>query len=279
MTRTENSALGKATEYNQSFSPSILYPIPRKETRAKLQQDCLNFVGEDVWTCYEMSWLKPSGLPTAAVARFRIPCHSHSIVESKSFKLYLNALNNTRFDSSEVLQSVLKEQLSEIVGAEVGVEVLSLSDTFMHTSALSFSSTCIDDVRLSEDAFVYQPDPTLLAFDAQAADGVEECLYSNLLRSNCPVTNQPDWGSVVITYKGRKICHESLLRYIVSFRECQDFHEHCVERMFSDLRVQLGYESLSVYARYTRRGGLDINPYRASPDRTAEAPVWRTLRQ
>ena len=280
MADVTESGLGKATRYDCDYDPSLLFPIARSDNREKLGAAFKHFIGEDWWTCYELSWLQESGMPAAAIAHFRVPSHSPNIIESKSFKLYLNSLNQHKFKSETELKQTLVKDLSQAALAEVEVKIeLAHKAQFgiTDTSAM-VSAVCVDLLRPDAREFVYEPDASLLKLDSEGGQ-VEELLYSHLLRSNCPVTDQPDWGSVYIEYRGPKIEHESLLRYIISFRQCQDFHEHCVERMFCDILEQCACESLSVYARYTRRGGLDINPYRATKDKTAIAPFIRTVRQ
>lgn len=290
MATVQDSQLGKKTRYDHHYDPSLLFPIAREQSRAKLNSAALDFQGEDWWTCYELSWLAPSGLPQAAIAHFRIPAHSVNIIESKSFKLYLNSLNQHRFESVEALEQTLVSDLSGAAGAQVAVAVECLPQARFDVLDLPLTWHCLDQQDIDEtQAFSYEPDADILLLEqAEGSEGegrdngdaeVEEHLYSNLLRSNCPVTDQPDWGSVFIHYRGPKISRESLLRYIVSFRQCQDFHEHCVERMFHDLKQCCGCTSLSVYARYTRRGGLDINPFRSTKDLDAVAPAFRTVRQ
>lgn len=271
----ENSQLGKDTVYDHPYDPSLLFPIKREDSRSKLgiEENNLPFSGEDLWTCYELSWLEPGGKPKVAIADFRIPCDSPFIIESKSFKLYLNSLNHHCFESIADLKKCLETDLSKAAGAPIVVEIKTARDALNSPERMG---SCIDD--LSVHNLVYQPDSELLKL-SEGSKRVEEKLFSELLRSNCPVTGQPDWGTVFIHYKGPAIDQESLLRYIISFRQCQDFHEHCVERIFSDLMSKCGCEELSVYARYTRRGGLDINPIRSTLALDTSAPDWRTSRQ
>lgn len=277
MGHEKDSLLGKATHYAQHYDPSLLFPLTRQDKRAALGlSERLPFIGEDVWTAFELSWLQASGKPEVAVAEFRLPHNSPMMIESKSFKLYLNSLNQTQFASRDALHTTLVRDLSAAAQAEVGVRLLSPRPDSLPLVDLAAEARCLDNVDASD--FVYEPAPGLLTLKPGEAL-VSERLYSDLLRSNCPVTGQPDWGSVVIDYTGPAICHTSLLKYIVSFRQCQDFHEHCVERMFCDLLAQCKPETLSVYARYTRRGGLDINPYRATPGCASTAPAGRTVRQ
>lgn len=277
MASVKDSLLGKDAVYTDRYAPELLFPIERAESRESLglSEGETPFVGEDVWTSFELSWLRESGKPTVALGVFKIPSHSKNIIESKSFKLYLNSFNQERFKSDAEVASVMEKDLSAAAGAPVQVELLPLSKNM---PVVLPEGECIDDLEPDGSSeYVYEPTASLLAIESD--DIVSESLYSDLLRSNCPVTGQPDWGTVVIQYRGPKINRESLLRYIVSFRQCQDFHEHCVERIFLDVLRECRCESLSVMARYTRRGGLDINPYRATEDLSAEAPVARFVRQ
>lgn len=253
--------LGQQTEYVSEYDASLLYPIARvdKWSEMGIETERLPFYGEDIWNAYEVSWLNGKGKPIAALAEFRLPCDSPNIIESKSFKLYLNSLNQMRYESVEEVQALLEKDLSDAACAPVTVFIRDVDN--MASLVVMTPDYCIDelDIEVSE----YHPNADLLTIDASQGV-VEERLVSHLLKSNCPVTNQPDWGSVFIEYKGTKICHESLLKYVISFREHTDFHEQCVERMFIDIMRQCKPESLTVYARYVRRGGLDINPYRST---------------
>lgn len=273
-----HNPLGQQTDYVSVYAPHLLFPIPRAESRKALGiGDTLPFYGMDIWTGYELSWLDAKGKPVVAVAEFFIPCSSEFIVESKSFKLYLNSLNQTRFNSAGEVEAVIVKDLSATTRAEVAVKLIPLSGPMSAASHLSSIVEVNGDVLDELDVLIdtYHPAPELLLIEAAV---VEECLVSHLLKTNCPVTGQPDWASVVIHYKGNKIQRESLLRYIISFREHQDFHEHCVERIFCDITRVCKPEVLSVYARYTRRGGLDINPFRSS--RSGENPgMLRLIRQ
>jgi 7-cyano-7-deazaguanine reductase len=275
MTDASKSLLGKETDYSASYTPTLLFPLDRKQNRENLKlSSALPFHGEDIWTGYELSWLNLKGKPVVSIADFHFPADSISMIESKSFKLYLNSLNNECFESSDKVKALLETDLSLAAGAEVKVNLLDVDSGFPSASILT-EYYCLDE--LDVEGFEYQPNKALLSIID--ADNVSESLCSHLLRSNCPVTGQPDWASIYIDYTGPKIQAEGLLKYIVSFRQCQDFHEHCVERIFTDLMSECQCQSLSVYARYTRRGGLDINPYRATFDRELSAPAMRVLRQ
>ncbi len=268
------SPLGQKTAYISEYDARLLFPIPRRESRKALGlSDELPFFGCDIWTGYELSWLNSKGKPEVAVAEFSIPFNSPFIIESKSFKLYLNSFNQTKFESLDEVSSLLIKDLSSVAGAPVSVGLHYLRDSNLLID-FTFHSVCLDDLDVTIDQ--YHPQPDLLTADTSVH--VAESLCSHLLKSNCPVTGQPDWASVFIEYSGAQISHENLLRYVVSFREHQDFHEHCVERMFVDISNQCKPESLSVYARYTRRGGLDINPFRSSESVTTPK-IGRLLRQ
>jgi 7-cyano-7-deazaguanine reductase len=216
----------------------------------------------DIWTGYELSWLNAKGKPQVAVAEFQVPANSPNIIESKSFKLYLNSFNQTCFSGLSDIVTTLESDLSMAAGAPVMVSVQALSQA-VHRGVGHFVGDSIDDLDVDIDC--YRPNADLLRVQSPEIL-VRESLSSDLLKSNCPVTGQPDWASVYISYHGPKIDRESLLKYVVSFREHQDFHEHCVERMFVDINKHCKPLSLSVYARYTRRGGLDINPFRTNAD-------------
>ncbi|MDR7022523.1 NADPH-dependent 7-cyano-7-deazaguanine reductase QueF [Pseudomonas peli] len=258
----EDSPLGKSSEYIATYTPSLLFPIPRAAKWAELglSAETLPYQGVDFWNCFELSWLLPSGKPVVAMGEFAIPADSPNIIESKSFKLYLNSLNQSVFNSADELAAVLVKDLSAAAGKPVGVRVRSLAEVTAE-GVQAAPGICIDELDVAISNYA-QPQPELLRCDA--ARVVEESLHSHLLKSNCPVTGQPDWGTLVVEYRGLALDHASLLAYLVSFRQHADFHEQCVERIFLDLQRLLKPEHLTVYARYVRRGGLDINPYRSS---------------
>ncbi|WNC73729.1 NADPH-dependent 7-cyano-7-deazaguanine reductase QueF [Thalassotalea psychrophila] len=269
--------LGKSTEYKSIYAPDLLQGVPRSLNRDDLNlQDSLPFYGEDVWYGYELSWLEPNGKPVVAVAEFRVPCTSENLVESKSFKLYLNSFNQTCFDSWQDVENALIKDLSETAKAPVKVTLFAV-DNCPALAISNIDAVKIDDIDISIDS--YEFDRTILSQAAAITAGkdVSEYLVSHLLKSNCLITNQPDWGSVYITYTGKQIDHALLLKYLISFRQHNEFHEQCVERIFTDIMEFCQPESLTVFARYTRRGGLDINPFRSSED--IFAPQNRTLRQ
>jgi 7-cyano-7-deazaguanine reductase len=261
------SPLGQATRYPDQYDASLLFPIARAGQRAALGiGNSLPFLGADLWTAFELSWLNARGKPQVALAQFTVPCESSHIIESKSLKLYLNSFNNTRFADAAEVQARLRSDLSEaawrggVVQSNVGVK-LQAADSFDREPIHEMDGLSLDRMDLDCDSFA--PAPELLSAALDEAP-VSEVLTSNLLRSNCPVTGQPDWGSVQISYFGPQIEQAGLLRYIVSFRNHNGFHEDCVERMFMDLQARCKPHKLAVYARYTRRGGLDINPFRSS---------------
>lgn len=265
--------LGRESAYPEHYDPALLYPIPRAANRAPLgiANDALPFVGEDEWHAFEVSWLTPRGKPVVAVARFRLPADSPNLIESKSWKLYLNSYNQTRFASREEVIATLEQDLASAAGAPVSVELFGVDDQALATQRLP--GDCIDDLDVEIEA--YTPDPALLSVGEEV---VEETLHSHLLKSNCPVTGQPDWGSVLIRYRGPRLDREGLLKYLVSYRQHQDFHEHCVEHIFTDLMARARPERLLVLARYVRRGGLDISPWRATPGERPPEPL-RLARQ
>ncbi|SBT18769.1 NADPH-dependent 7-cyano-7-deazaguanine reductase [Marinomonas gallaica] len=253
--------LGQKTDYVSEYDPGLLFPIARvdKWRDMGIESERLPFHGEDIWNAYELSWLNKKGKPIVAMAEFRLPCSSPNIIESKSFKLYLNSLNQMRYDDAFEVQQILEDDLSKVAGAPVGVIIRDVDA--MESLVVLTPDYCIDD--LDVEVTEYHPNASLLV-NKLGGEKVEERLVSHLLKSNCPVTNQPDWGSVFIDYRGKQIDHAALLKYVASFREHTDFHEQCVERIFIDIMTQCKPDSLVVYARYVRRGGLDINPYRST---------------
>ncbi len=268
MNDIHDSPLGKASVHVERYDPSLLFPIAREEQRRALGiAGALPFEGVDIWNAYELSWLDSRGKPQVAVGEFRVPATSPNIIESKSLKLYLNSYNQTRIDSIDAFRRRVIEDLSHAAGAPVAV-ALTGGDRFANFASGELDGESIDALPIDIDA--YGP-PTAGELCVQAnAEIVTETLVSNLLKSNCPVTGQPDWASIQFAYTGVAIDRESLLRYLVSFRRHDDFHEQCVERIFHDISERCAPTALSVYARYTRRGGLDINPWRSSG--TAEPP-------
>ena len=256
-----NTSLGRSVDSQPRYCPDLLMPIARSLTRVSLSiQNQLPFVGSDRWTGYELSWLEPGGKPRVAVLRAVVPAHSPNLIESKSFKIYLNSLAREHFADVAAVAQRIRSDLSLAAGDSVVVEVIE-PEAWGTLSAQGLAGDCIDGLALDivHDG-VLHPE----ALNCIEQRPVEESLYSHLLKSNCPVTGQPDWGSVLISYRGRAIERSGLLRYLLSFREVCEFHEQCAERIFVDISAHCRPEWLSVEARYTRRGGLDINPYRAS---------------
>ena len=268
--------LGQASQYPDQYDPSLLFPIPRSENRAKLgiePNQALPFVGVDIWNAYELSWLNQRGKPQIALAEFQVPADSPNMIESKSFKLYLNSLNSARFENEDAVRERIITDLSAVAGSKVSTRIYP-TDVVAKKGMQEMTGVLIDRLDIEVDPNL-SADPGLLGVN-DSFGPIEQCLVSHLLKSNCPVTGQPDWASVQIRYQGRPILEEGLLRYLIGFRQLGEFHEHCVETIFSDIKRQCKPEKLSVYARYTRRGGLDINPFRTDhnapwPDNTRHA--------
>ena len=270
---TEEIPLGRSVPYPEQYSPKLLFAVPRNDHRARLGLgDQLPFSGTDIWNAWELTWLDPHGMPRCAAAEVRVPVDSANIIESKSLKLYLNSFAMTRHASDDDVAEAIEGDLSECAGTDVDVslqkEPPAVSDGFAE-----LPGTCLDTLRVVCEATTV--DPTLLT--NESSEVVTEDLHTHLLRSLCPVTDQPDTGSVLVSYTGPRIDREGLLRYIVSFRRHEDFHEACVERMFVDILSRCGPEKLTVYARYQRRGGIDINPFRSNFE--TDAPNLRLWRQ
>ena len=254
--------LGQTTQYPDQYDPGLLYPIPRSENRLKLglkEGQALPFVGVDIWNAFELSWLNQKGKPQIALAEFQIPADSPKMIESKSFKLYLNSLNNARFENENEVRERLLADLSAVAGSKITARIQA-NDVIAKKGMQEMGGVLLDRLDIEIDPHI-PADPNLLGVNEDFGP-IEQCLVSHLLKSNCPVTGQPDWASVQIRYQGRPILEEGLLRYLIGFRQLGEFHEHCVETIFSDIKRQCKPDKLSVYARYTRRGGLDINPFR-----------------
>ena len=268
-----NAPLGKSSEYPDQYDPSLLFPVAREENRRRigLEDGRWPWFGEDLWQAWEISWLRPGGVPAVAWAEIRFPAASPSIIESKSLKLYLNSLNQAVFSTVEQVEETITADLSSACGAAVDVRLLSVDESAPAIGRPE-GYELIDDEPVDDVVYEYSAESL-----AVSGEEVSEQLCSHLLKSNCPVTGQPDWATVMIRYQGKKIDRSGLLRYIVSFRQKQDFHEHCVETVFTDLMARCKPEHLTVCARYTRRGGLDINPWRStSPE---QGPGPRLVRQ
>lgn len=255
----ENAPLGKKIEYVQTYSPELLFPVPRKFGRDKIGlKGPLPFQGWDLWNGYELSWLNERGKPVIALAEIAVSCTSLNVIESKSFKLYLNSFNQSKFSSFKEVQEIMAFDLTKVAEGEVKVTIVPLSETTRDFLS-EFAAHSLDELDIGIDT--YQVTPSLLKVNLEEA---QETLCSSLLKSNCLATGQPDWGSVLIRYEGKKIDHESLLKYIISYRNHSGFAEHCVEQFYCDIMEQCRPEKLTIYIRYTRRGGLDINPFRSN---------------
>ena len=262
-------SLGAPTSYPDTYAPELLYPIPRSDSRAKLGLgDSLPFAGADGWTAWEFTWLLPSGKPDAAGLEIRVPADSPNIIESKSLKLYLNGFAMLTFAEERELLQTIENDLARVAGAPVTV------DLFRNSKLKDLPGRNLD--ALDVDIETYSVDAGLLS-TADGPPSVTETWRTGLLRSLCPVTSQPDFGAVMIRYSGPRICPDSLLAYLVSYRKHQDFHEACVERIFVDIETRCRPDKLTVFARYQRRGGLDINPFRSNFE--PEPPVARNWNQ
>lgn len=260
ITAPEDLSLGKTVAYESQYNPALLQGVPRTLSRDTLglTATTLPFHGEDIWTGFELSWLTQKGKPQVAILECHVPVTTPNLIESKSFKLYLNSFNQTIFSSVDEVQATLQRDLSECAGDPVRIRVTE-PHAFSTLKMVELSGTVIDDEDIEVNQ--YHPDAALLS---TGTDIAEETLVSHLLKSNCLITSQPDWASIQIRYKGPAIDRGALLKYIISFREHNEFHEQCVERIFCDIMGQCKPEKLTVNARYTRRGGLDINPFRSN---------------
>lgn len=267
-----DSPLGQEVSYPTRYDSSVLFAIEREPNRAELHIPA-NWHGADIWYAYEISWLNSKGKPIAAVGRFSTPWNSPCLIESKSLKLYLNSFNESQFQDLATVQELISRDLSAVAQAKVEVSLYELTP-YDGPTISALDGQVIDDLDIAIDC--YQPNANLLQCLENGTE-TQESLVSHLLKSNCPVTGQPDWGTVQIKYTGTQIDPEALLRYIVSFRQHTEFHEHCVERMYNDIMEHCQPSSLFVMARYTRRGGLDINPWRSS--HAVKVEDLRTVRQ
>lgn len=261
----DHSELGKQSDYDATYNVERLFPISRigKRLEIGIDPDNLPFTGFDCWNHYEVSWLNEKGKPCVGTAEIIYDCSSPMIIESKSLKLYFNSFNNTSFKDSAELERTITRDLCACIGVAVHVAIQPLEDLRTTHMPAHFEGQCIDALDVSCSVYLVEPN-----FLSVSDTIVNEVLYSDLLKSNCLVTNQPDWGSVQIAYYGPKIDQEGLLKYIVSFRNHNEFHEQCIERIFVDIMQLCKPETLTVYGRYTRRGGLDINPYRTTEKNT-----------
>lgn len=268
----EKSPLGQTTVYVENYAPDLLFPVKRELARIKTGiVEPLIFTGIDTWNAFELSWLNSSGKPEIALAELTFPCSSAYLIESKSLKLYFNSFNQTRFDSFETVAAVIESDLTKAVQEKIAVKLYK-HDYFENVELKNLTGICLDAQDITAD--VYEVEPNFLQASSEKA---EEALYTNLFKSNCLATGQPDWGSVWIHYSGNKIDHAGLLKYFISFRRHSGFAEHCTEQIFYDLMQKCAPEKLSVYVRYTRRGGLDINPFRSNFEKSP--PNIRQIRQ
>jgi len=254
--------LGQKTEYASQYDRTLLQPVPRALNRDGLgiTQNQPFTIGADIWTAYEISWLNEKGLPQVAIADIYLDYQSQNLIESKSFKLYLNSLNQSKFADFNAVQQTMQRDLSECAQGDVKVRLNPVA-VYDSQKIDHLQGDCIDEQDIEITSYEFNAD---WLKNCVSDEIIEEKLVSHLLKSNCLITNQPDWGTLHIHYVGKKIDHEKLLRYVVSFRQHNEFHEQCVERIFCDLMHYAKPEKLTVYARYTRRGGLDINPFRSN---------------
>lgn len=266
-------SLGQQVDYEFKYNPKLLQGVPRSLSRntLALAPSSLPFAGEDVWTGYELSWLNTKGKPHVAILECRVPITSPNLIESKSFKLYLNSFNQTAFKNLNEVEVTLQRDLSRCAGDNVVVNLIAPAN-FNSLQFGEFEGTLLDELDITVDK--YEPDTSFLKVVKQTS---KETLVSHLLKSNCLITSQPDWASVQIRYEGNAIEHEGLLKYLISFRQHNEFHEQCVERIFCDIMQHCQPDKLTVCARYTRRGGLDINPFRSNFE--APYPNHRQARQ
>jgi 7-cyano-7-deazaguanine reductase len=274
-----DNPLGQQTSYPESYAPELLFPVARAANRSHLgiSDQSLPFHGFDLWHAYELSWLNSSGKPVVAIGEILVSCRSPNLIESKSLKLYLNSLNQMRIADLSAAQELITQDLAGALGLSPVVRLSGLSNRQEQT-ALAISAAVgmsLDDLEVETDVFL--PDPLLLKISAH--EQVEEMLFSDLFKSNCPVTGQPDWGTVVINYRGAQIDHKSLLRYIISYRNHQGFHEHCAEMMFRDITRYCKAEALTLSIHFLRRGGLDINPIRSTSPVDMQMKFPRLIRQ
>ena len=267
----EHSLLGKETNYPTSYQPDILFPISRAQARENYKHIEGIYKGKDWWHIFEISWLNDHGIPQVAIGRMTLPACSEFLIESKSLKLYFNSMNFTQFASQQAFIDTVEKDLSHAAQAPVTLTLFQVDQLDIAQP----QGICLDEQQ--PDCLVNHPDASLLQLD-DSEKVIEEQLFSHLLRSNCPVTGQPDWGTIFIRYRGKKPCYRSILAYIISYRQHNGFHEQCVEQIFADIWQNLQPEKLMVYATYTRRGGLDINPCRVSDESWMPSPI-RLARQ
>lgn len=280
----KNANLGKKVIYEDTYNPNLLFPVPRNNKRIEIGIDPnkLPFKGYDCWNHYEVSWLNSRGKPVVAVAEIYYDCSTSNIIESKSLKLYFNSFNNTKFNNSAELENIIKQDLSKCVVGDVIVRIYELSKSLENLIKIhhKLDGVCIDNLDIECTEYTVKPEYLILDKKLNQDNNIiTEILYSDLLKSNCLVTNQPDWGSIQINYTGSKINHENLLKYIVSFRNHNEFHEQCIERIFNDIMQYCKPIELTIIGRYTRRGGLDINPVRTNKSTDIDLLNYRLIRQ
>lgn len=274
--KPEHSELGQVSSQDSHYNPERLFAIARAAKREEIGVEPTNlpFYGFDCWNHYEVSWLNQKGKPMVAVAEISYDCTTPFLIESKSLKLYFNSFNNTQFNSMEEVAQLVTNDLAKRLEGDVQVRIMSLREKELSEVQPHFTGECLDSLDVTCSVYLVEPDYLQVEENV-----VEETLYSDLLKSNCLVTNQPDWGSVQITYSGPKINREGLLKYLVSFRNHNEFHEQCIERIFMDIMTRCKPKTLTVYGRYTRRGGLDINPYRSTQAQSPKGLNGRLVRQ
>ena len=253
--------LGKKTSYKTHYNPSLLFAISREKKRKEININphTLPFTGYDLWNCYEITWLNQNGKPEIAIAELIIPCESPYLIESKSLKLYLVSFSNTKFQSQQMVESTIKKDLETKLLSKIKIKLSSFKNSSKKLSSLFYQAKNLDNLDIACNE--YMPNKNLLSTNKKL---VEETLCSNLLKSNCPVTNHPDYASILIQYEGKQIIHRGLLKYIISYRNKSEFHEQCIEQIFIDIKEKCEPNQLTIHARYTRRGGIDINPFRTT---------------
>jgi 7-cyano-7-deazaguanine reductase len=264
---------GEKTEYITTYTPSLLESLSRNDKRQALgiAEGALPFRGVDIWNAYEFSWLNNSGRPEVSVAQFHVPCSSANMVESKSLKLYLGSFSQTSFGHRNEVIATIESDLSVATRAPVGVSLFS-PEHVLHAGIGVLAGTCLDNLDVEVDEYSWNPD----YLEMQNSVVVREALYTNLMQSRCPITGQPDTASVFVQYHGATISHEGLLRYLISYREHAEFSEQIVERIFVDIMNRCSPDRLTVQARFTRRGGIDINPFRSHDENpTTDVRLWR----
>ncbi len=275
--RLKQSDLGKEIAYDPNYNPARIFPLERFSQRAELGLfNETPFFGFDEWNHYELSWLNQKGKPEVGLAQIIYSCATPNIIESKSMKLYFHSFNNTKFKNIDDVKNTAKKDIEQCVRGDVIINIIPIKIANEQITMHGFDGICLDDLDI--ECSVYHVNPSFLTTENQYVEN--ETVYSDLLKSNCLGTHQPDWGSVRITYSGKKITHEGLLKYIVSFRNHNEFGEHCIERIFIDISKHCQPEKLTIQGRYTRRGGIDLNPFRTTEkDFSIEKYLQRLCRQ